>query len=111
MSGKKFVIAQGDKLPPLKLEAVDASGVPVNLSGATSVSAYMLLLPSGHRVTLAATISNAAAGEITITWGDGDTSAPGRYRLWVVVTFAGGPMTFPSCPDGNDAVIVEVCPG
>lgn len=110
MKAPIFVIAQGDQLPDLVVGAENSAGAKQNLAAATGVAAYMMHLSSGSKLTLAATISNTTLGEVTITWGSGDTSVPGLYRLWLVFTFAAGkPMTFPSCPDGPDEVLVEVC--
>lgn len=111
MSGKPFTMSQGDLLPKLVLRAVDAANVAVPLGAATAIAAYMQHESTGTRRTLSATISDPPAGEVTITWVTGDTATPGRYRLWIVLTFPGGPETFPSCTDGLDAVYVEICPG
>jgi hypothetical protein len=105
-----FVIAQGDRLPSLVLTALNSAGVKQNLSSATGIVAHMLHLASGVLINPTAVISNGAQGEVTISWSSTDTQVPGLYRLWIVLTFAGGTMTFPSCPDGEDETLVEVCP-
>ena len=110
MKQAAFVIAQGDQLPSLVLTAINSAGVKQNLSAATGVAGYMTHLPSGQKITLAVTISNPPDGELTVTWGATDTALPGLYRIWFVLTFPAGTMTFPSCPDGVDEMLIEVCP-
>ena len=103
-------IAQGDSLPKLKLYVTDAAGLVEPLTSAIEVAVYMVHVSSGRRITLDAAISDAIAGEITVTWAASHTAQPGRYRLWIVLTFAGGEMTVPTCPDGADAIYGEICP-
>lgn len=105
-----FVIAQGDQLPSLVFTAINSAGVKQNLAAATAIVGYMVHLPSGEKITLSVAISDAPNGEITVSWGSTDTALPGLYRVWVVITFPQGTMTFPSCPDGVDEFLVEVCP-
>jgi hypothetical protein len=110
MKRASFVLAQGDRLPELVLTALGSAGLKQNLSAATGIVAHLYNLSSGIAITPQVAITNAASGEITITLGATDTLVPGLYRLWVVVTFPGGNMTFPSCPDGEDEILIEICP-
>ena len=110
MKKAAFVMALGDRLPALVLTATNSAGVKQNLAAATAIVATMLHLPSGVQFTPTVTISNPTTGEITISWAGVYPTLPGLYRVWVVLTFPGGPMTFPSCPDGEDELLVEVCP-
>ena len=110
MKTPAFVIAQGDQLPALVITSLNSAGVKQNLAAATAVAAFMVHLPSGTKFTLTAAISNAPDGEVTISWGANDTDLPGLYRIWFVFTFPQGTMTFPSCPDGVDELLIEVCP-
>lgn len=110
MKKAAYVMASGDLLPVLVLTALNSAGVKQNLAAATGIAAYMTHLPSGAKTTLTAAISSAPDGEVTISWQAGDTDLPGLYRIWIVLTFPGGPMTFPSCPDGDDELLMEVCP-
>ncbi len=110
MKKPAFVMARGDRLPSLVLTALNSAGVKQNLAAATGVVAYVRHLPSGVEFLPSVTISSAPDGEITITWGANDTALPGLYRIWVVLTFPGGPMTIPSCPDGEFELLMEVCP-
>jgi hypothetical protein len=104
-----FILAQGDRLPSLRLTAEDILGIKQSLVSATAVVAHMLHLASGVLIRPTATITNGAQGQVTISWGASDTVLPGLYRMWLVFTFPGGAMTFPSCPDGEDELLIEVC--
>lgn len=110
MKKASFVMALGDRLPALVLRAVNSAGVKQNLAAATGIVAHMRHLPSGTDIEPTVTISSAAQGEITVSWAGAYPLLPGLYRIWVVITFPGGTMTFPSCPDGEDELLVEVCP-
>lgn len=105
-----FEIAAGDQLPSFVLEVLNAANVVQPLGAATAVVAKALHVESGITLTLTATVSDATAGEVTIEWGTTDTLLPGIYRLWLVFTFPGGPMTVPTCPHGEDEFLFEVCP-
>lgn len=106
----EFEIAKGDRLPSFVVQVINAANIAQPLGTATALVAKALHVESGIILTLTASVSDAAAGEVTIDWGASDTVLPGLYRLWIVFTFPGGPMTVPTCPHGEDEFLFEVCP-
>jgi hypothetical protein len=96
MAKVDFFITAGDTLPNLNAQLLDASGVSVNLTGATEVTFQMALDGSGIlAVNSAADIVNAPQGDVMYSWQDGDTAAPGSYLAVFKVTQPGGSQTYP----------------
>lgn len=80
-------LATGDMAPDftLKLNAV--------LTGASAV--VLIKRPDQTVVTRTATLTDAAAGELSITWQAGDLAQAGTYYAQVKVTYSNGkPQTF-----------------
>jgi hypothetical protein len=75
----------GEKPLPLVVTFTDATDTAINLTGYTA-AAY-LKPPTGTIVTDTATVTGAAAGQVTYTWGE--TASPfdqaGRWELEVWV--------------------------
>lgn len=80
---------QGDTLPALTKQLLDPNGNIINLTGATVV---LKTVAGSITTTLAGTvmITNAANGTISYAWAAADTTTPGSYQLWYVVTASGG---------------------
>lgn len=96
---------QGDRLPALRMQLVDASGAPIDLTGA-SVVFRMRSTPGGSMVALAGVTSvvDAASGTVQFAWGVGDTATVGGYIAEWACTFAGSVLTVPT----NGYVTVQV---
>ena len=95
---------QGDRLPALRMQLVDASGAPIDLTGASV--AFRMRSTSGSLVTLTGTASvvDAASGTVQFAWGVGDTATVGGYIAEWACTFAGSTLTAPT----NGYVTVQV---
>ncbi|RTL23231.1 MAG: hypothetical protein EKK55_13500 [Rhodocyclaceae bacterium] len=106
-----FTITQGDLDPDLVLTVVNKAGQAQSLAAAVSVTAYMLHLSSGLKLSPPAAISDVDGGEVTVSWAPSFTATPGVYRVWLRFVFTGGkPRTVPYCPDGEDQILIEICP-
>lgn len=102
-----FNIGQNDTWPPIQ-GTLEASGAPVDLTGAT---VRVNMKPAGgSSLTIdnaTATILSAVDGEVEYAWQAADTSAAGSYTLEWEVTFATGKIaTFPNTSDKIDVTIV-----
>lgn len=86
----EFNITKDDRLPSLVGVCVDFEGNIVDLSAAVSVKFQMRLQESETwKVDAAATISDAAGGELTYAWAAVDVDTSGEYLGRFLVTFAG----------------------
>lgn len=65
----------------------ESEGVPLDLSEATHLQGWLSTSPGGPVVAASVTVSDAAAGEITVLWTDSQIGAlaPGRYpwEVWL----------------------------
>lgn len=98
-----FTIKQNDRRPlfvvALKDDFGELTEAPVNLTTASTVVFNMRTATGGTiRVNRGgAAITNAAAGEVTYSWGTADTALNGSYEAEVEVTWADGKVeTFPN---------------
>lgn len=101
MANPTIKVKEGDT-HPLVLEVTTAGGTDVDLTGA---SVRVLIRPRGSSAdgtVLAATVTNAAAGELTHNLTG--TIAPGAYDLEVEITQGGVITTTPT--DGYVTFIV-----
>jgi hypothetical protein len=101
-----FTIKQGDTRPKL-VAVLSESGTPIDLTTATSVKLLMRVTGSvgAAKVDAAATITSAAAGEVTYTWLAADTDTAGTYDAeWEITWSDGGIETVPN--DGYFTVVV-----
>lgn len=98
-----------DLQPYIKVQVKDASGDPVDLSGAT-IKASMKSLEDGsikfqERIT-GVTITDAANGRFEYRWQSGDTDTTGKFKMEFEITPAsGGKFTLPKA---GDSLIVEI---
>lgn len=99
-----FEIKQHDRRPFFVVVLEDNFGESnqaiVNLTSATSVVFNMRATNGTVKISRgAASISNAAGGEVTYQWGASDTDTPGTYDSEVEVVWNDGKSeTFPSGP-------------
>jgi len=93
-----FTIKANDRKPDLVVLCLDAAGAAVDLTTASSVKLIMSSsVGATPKVDAAATITDAATGEVTYAWQAGDTDTPGRYIGEIEVTWSVGVVqTFPS---------------
>lgn len=105
--GDTFYLKAADTAPVLEATLEDASGEPIDLTGA-SVGFAMIEPRNGATVIDAgANVADAANGLVRYPWADGDTDTPGRYRAEFVVTYADGTVeTFPNA-GYHDIIISE----
>jgi hypothetical protein len=104
-----FEIKQGDRRPLFVVVLKDDFGEPsesiVNLTTATSAVFNMRAANAGAvKVNRgSATITNAAGGEVTYSWGTADTNTAGSFEAEVEITWNDGkPETFPGGPGGGN---------
>jgi hypothetical protein len=90
-----YAVSQADTLPPYTATLTNG-GSPVNLSTATSVTFIMANYFSGVAATGTATVTNAAAGQVSYSWAQNDLSTPGIYSIQWEVAFPSGTVTYPT---------------
>lgn len=98
-----FTLKQGDQRPLFVVVLKDNIGeddeATVNLTTATS-AVFNMVDESGSPVKInrgSASITDAANGEVTYTWGTADTNTVGTYNAELEVTWNDGkPETFPN---------------
>jgi hypothetical protein len=91
-----FTIKSGDLQPPLEPTLLDG-GEPVNLSTATNVQLKMRASQGGPLIldTPMTVVGDPADGVVRYQWLAGDTDTVGKFYTEYVVTWPGGPQTFP----------------
>ncbi len=100
-------VRSGDTLPAILTSLTDATGAPIDLTSALSVTFSMALEGSSDLTVDAATaefVGSKSAGVVQYAWGDGDTDAPGMYEAAFTVAWPTGSQTFPA----NDAIRILV---
>jgi hypothetical protein len=104
--GDTFYLKSEDTAPVLEATLTDASGEPIDLTGA-SVLFKMATPRNGETVVdTSARIADASAGLVRYPWAAEDTAEPGRYRAEFVVTYADGSIeTFPNV--GSHDIIIS----
>lgn len=92
-----FYIGQGDTASTLLVTLRDANGNAVNITGAT-VHIDVTPIHGGTKIVdAAATIVNAAGGQVSYTFTAPQTATPGDYLATFTVTFGGGQVeSFPN---------------
>jgi hypothetical protein len=109
-----FEIKQNDRRPlfvaVLKDDFGEVSESIVNLTTATSAFFNMRLVGGAVKVNRGtATISDAAGGEVTYSWGTADTDTAGAYEAEVEIIWNDGkPETFPGGPAGGSYFEITV---
>jgi hypothetical protein len=98
-----YAVSQTDTLPPYTATLTSGSS-PVNLTTATSITFIMANYFSGVVATGSGTVVNAAAGQVSYSWGQNDLQTPGIYAIQWEVTFPSGTITYPV--NGYDYVTV-----
>lgn len=107
MANYDFVIKRGDLLPIITATLQDATGAAVDLTGAASVKFILRQVSGGTpKVSAAAVVVSAIAGQVSYTWAGTDTDTEGVYYAeWQVTWTAGSkPQTYPN--DGHQVVKV-----
>lgn len=75
-----FVV--GEVPPPLEYQFLDADGVPINLTGFTTVTFQWSEVVQGQfvfPVVASGSVSDALTGKVTYVWNGGELDAPGEY--------------------------------
>jgi uncharacterized protein YfaS (alpha-2-macroglobulin family) len=99
-----FTIKQSDTSPSIRATLQNASGVAVNLNGAT-VRFHMKSVDGTLVIDRAMTITTAASGIVTYNWQAGDTSTAGTYFAEFEVTYSDLSVeTFPNT--GNLPIVI-----
>ncbi len=102
-TSKPIVLRQGDTLPQVTVIVRDSTGALVDLTQPGTTATFKLVSATGVVVLLsgAATISNAAASQVTYTFLSTDTlmAMPGAYQGTFRITYPGGAtQTVPTSP-------------
>lgn len=105
MSHTTVYMKRNDRRPFLEMELLSATGVAVNLTGATIT--FTMRLPGGAvKVNAAAcVVTNAAAGLAEYRWATGDTDTVNTYEGWFTISWSGSLETQPS--SGAIYIIIE----
>lgn len=92
---KKLKIAQG-QTPTIQQTLIQSNGQPVNLTGCT-VTFVFQIAGGGVNFSGAATLVNATMGQVSYTFGSGQTATAGSYEgQWQVVDGSGNTTLYPS---------------
>jgi hypothetical protein len=97
-----------DTLPAVYTSLTDATGAPIDLTSALSVTFSMALEGSSELTVDASTASFVGArttGVVQYAWTDGDTDVPGSYLAAFTVAWPSGAQTFPS--EGAIHILVQ----
>lgn len=105
-----FTIKRNDTLP--KIEAtLQQNSIVYDLTGSTVKFIMKKTGAASAKVDAAATVVDAAGGQVEYTWDDGvgDTDTEGTYNgEFEVTTGAGEVLTFPNGADGTDYFTIEI---
>lgn len=85
--GRTFYLKRGDTAPAIVLALTNADGSVVTLTSATIALKIRREDLSAAAVSRTMTIVSATLGTVTYSWVADDSATPGRYRMYVVVTF------------------------
>jgi Rib/alpha/Esp surface antigen-like repeat protein len=92
-----ILMKAGDTAPVVRATLLDASGDPVDLTGASVRFVMATAAGATPAVDDAATLADAASGAVEYAWVAGDTDTPGEYVCEFEVTYAdGSTQTFPT---------------
>lgn len=106
-SRSRFSIHKDDTDPPIDDTLMDEDRNAKDLTGASVDFIMKDPTASSAKVSAAATVVNASAGEVEYEWSSGDTDTTGWYKAEWEVTYGDGDIeTFPTEP--RDYVIVHV---
>src|SRR5574337_2023648 len=90
MSTIKYLFTQNDTDPDLTETLKDASGVPLNLTGATVEFHMRSPFAATYKVKAAAVIENAVSGIVRYAWQAADLNTAGVFLCEWQVTVSGG---------------------
>lgn len=104
---------QNDTTPPYVVALKDViSDVETTVDLTLASSAKFLMRQAGGstvKVNATATISDAANGEVTYTWGTADLDTAGNYDAEVQITWASGKVeTFPNSTYNRIRVLDDI---
>jgi hypothetical protein len=91
-----FSIKRGDLLPVLRVQLIDPSGAPADLTGATVVFNMAALNGKAKIEHGPAAVVDAATGLVEYSWSDGDTDTASSFLAEFEVTYSGKRMTYPN---------------
>src|ERR1017187_2783152 len=109
MAAVDLFLKAGDTLPAVYTSLTDATGAPIDLTTATSVTFSMAIEGSSTLPVDASTaefVSPRTSGVVQYPWTDGDSDVAGSYLAAFTVAWPGGSQTFPS----EDAIHILVQP-
>ena len=92
MSTNKIMLVQGDTAPSIVVALADqATGLPVNIAGATVLLKFRALGATTLADTITGNVTDGAGGKVTFNWSSTSLSGPpGPYEGEVEITFADG---------------------
>ena len=87
----KIKLVQGDTRPPLVVTLTDdATGTPINITGATVRLKFRPVGSETVRTTLTGSVTNGPNGVVTFSWASDPTALagdPGDYEGEISITF------------------------
>jgi len=106
-----FTIKQNDQLPEIVASCIGSNGLPVDLTGATSVVFHMTgpSPATSTKVNAAGTIVNYTAGQVKYSWAAADTDTVGTFNAEFEVVFpTSKKMTFPNYENISVVVVDDL---
>lgn len=83
-----LTFVQGDTAPAIRAQIlVEATGLPQDLTGATVKFQMRKADDRRFTVNATATITSAATGEVSYSWGANDLATPGDYLVQWEITY------------------------
>jgi hypothetical protein len=98
-----FNIKRNDTAPAITATLTDSAGTAVSLTGATVRFHMRPNLDTTMKVDAAATVDDAAAGEVSYSWQTGDTDTTGYFQAEWEVTFSD--LTIRTFPTTNYTIV------
>jgi len=101
-----FYIKRRDTSPAFRAILKDAAGVAVDITGNLGVRFHLFSKYGVQIVDAAATVNDAAAGDVQYEWQTADTVLAGIFKAEFEVTYSDGTIeTFPN--NGYEKVYID----
>lgn len=91
-----FSLKKNDLFPHLAATLENADGTAIDITGASVLFRMRKRGETTNKISAAASVVTADAGEVEYAWTDGDTDTAGSYEAEWVITFPGGQQIVPN---------------